>query len=127
MVDNSDNDDDDNASKTQGDFLDLHIDRTIQAIRIFLNPQHGNTSDEEAAAAIKINPATKKYAELKIKILKESARNAGKVMKILQAKQKEYGAAQDSEEIERLITEIDALKYLLFLVRRATVANIEIK
>jgi hypothetical protein len=41
---------------------------------------------------------------------------------ILQAKEKEYADAQDSEDIQRLITEIDMLKYLLFLVNRRNVA-----
>jgi PleD family two-component response regulator len=101
-------------------FVEKHVNRMIQGIRVFLNPQHGNiTPEEEAAAAIiKVNPATKKYAELKIKILQDSPRNADKLREILQTKQKQYEAAQDSEDIEKLITEIDMLKYLLFLVCR---------
>ena len=94
----------------------------VNGIRIFLNPQHGNTVPEEgeetAAAAIKINPATKKYAELKIKILQESPRDAHKLVEILQAKDKQYEKTQDSEEIEQLITEIEMLQYVLFLVSR---------
>ena len=91
----------------------------IDGIRAFLNPQYDNTTpEEEAAAAIKISAATKKYAELKIKILQESPRDAHKLVAILQAKDKEYAKAQDSEEIENLITEIDVLEYLLFLVNR---------
>jgi hypothetical protein len=34
----------------------------------------------------------------------------------LKAKDKQYAKAQDSEEIENLITEMDTLEYLLFLV-----------
>jgi PleD family two-component response regulator len=93
----------------------------ILGIRTFLNPQYGNaTPEEEAAAVIKINPATEKYAELKIKILLESPREAAKLSEILQAKQSEYAKAQDNEDIERLITEIDTLEFLLFLVNRTT-------
>jgi hypothetical protein len=40
----------------------------------------------------------------------------------LQAKEEGYEKAQDSERRERLITEIDMLKYLLFLVNRRDVA-----
>ena len=72
----------------------------------------------KAAAAIKVSLATKKYAELKIKILQDSPRDAEKLRGILQVKQKEYKKAQDSDNIERLITEIDTLEYLLFLVNR---------
>lgn len=94
----------------------------ITGIRTFLNPQYGNTATapkEEAATVIAISSATKKYCELKIKILQDSPRDAAKLIKILQAKEKEYDKAQDSEDIERLVIEIDMLKYLLFLVRRA--------
>ena|GEM_PF-5072281 len=101
------------------DFIEYHVDRMIQGIRTFLNPQYGNTTpEEEVRAVITINPATKKYAELKIKILQDSPRDAHKLVEILQAKQKEYKKARDSEDIERLITEIDVLEYLLFLVNR---------
>jgi hypothetical protein len=36
----------------------------------------------------------------------------------LKEKQKEYEKAEASEVIERLVTEIEMLKYVLFLVRR---------
>lgn len=90
---------------------------------MLMNPQHCNmASEEEAAAVITVNPATVKHFELKIKILQDSPRNADNLKEILQAKEKEYEDAQDSEKIERLITEIDMLKYLLFLVNRRNVA-----
>jgi hypothetical protein len=100
-------------------FIEGHVNKMIQGIKISLNPQYGNTTPkEEAAAVIKINPATKKYAELKIKILQDSPRDADKLKDLLQAKQREYKKAQDSEDIEDLITEIDMLEYLFFLVNR---------
>ncbi|MGH9990096.1 MAG: hypothetical protein ACREAS_06630, partial [Nitrososphaera sp.] len=57
-----------------------------------------------------------------IKIVQDSPRDAGKVREILRAREVEYEKAQDSEEIEQLIAEIDMLKYLLFLVNRRNVA-----
>jgi hypothetical protein len=60
-----------------------------------------------------------KRCELQINILKTAPRDAGKLKEILQVKEERYEKAQDSEDIERLITEIDMLEYLLFLVRRA--------
>ena len=108
-----------NNNVSSSDFVEYHVNKMIDGIRAFLNPQYDNTTpEEEAAAAIKISAATKKYAELKIKILQESPRDAHKLVAILQAKDKEYAKAQDSEEIEDLITEIDVLEYLLFLVNR---------
>ncbi len=110
-------DDKDGNDINNSNFVEKHVNRMVEGIRVFLNPQYGNTTpEEEAAAAIKINPATKKYAELKIKILQDSPRDADKLRKILQAKQEEYDKVQDCEDIEKLITEIDMLRYLLFLV-----------
>ncbi len=107
------------STKTIQDSTEVIIQRTVEGIKKLLNPQYDNTTpEEEAAAAIKVNPVIKKYAELKIKILQDSPRDAEKLSKILQAKQKEYRKAQDSDIIERLITEIDMLEYLLFLVCR---------
>jgi PleD family two-component response regulator len=120
MVNTNADNNHDNAS-SRSDFVDVHVKKMVNGIRIFLNPRHGNTTpEEEAAAAIKINSATKKYAEIKIKILEDAPRDANKLKQILRTKQKQYDKAQDSEEIERLITEIDTLKYLLFLVIKAS-------
>lgn len=105
------------------DSTEVIIQRTIDGIQKFLNPKHGNTTlEEEAAAVITVNPATKKYCELEIEILQDSPRDAGKLREILQAKEKAYEKAQDSEDIEKLVIEIDTLKYLLFLVKWRNVA-----
>lgn len=105
------------------DSTEVIIQRTIDGIQKFLNPQHGNTTlEEEAAAVITVNPATKKYCELEIEILQDSPRDAGKLREILQAKEKAYEKAQDSEDIEKLVIKIDTLKYLLFLVKWRNVA-----
>ncbi len=99
--------------------IEKAIEKKIEGIRIFLNPQYGNTTPEEAAAAvIKINPATRKYCELKIKILQNSPRDSDKLRAILKVKEEEYDKAQNSEDIERLVTEIDTVKFVLFFVNR---------
>jgi hypothetical protein len=99
--------------------IEKAIEKKIEGIRIFLNPQYGNTTpEEEVARVIKINPATKKYCELKIKILQDAPRDADKLREILKAKQKEYDKAQDSIDIERLFSEIETLKFVQFLVKR---------
>jgi hypothetical protein len=93
------------------------IARMIEGILTFLNPQYGNTTpEEEADAVIKINPAIKKYCELKIKMLRDSPRDADKLKQILKIKQKEYEKAEHIEDIERLVTEIEILRFVLFLV-----------
>ena len=107
------------SPSTVHDSTEAIIARMIGGIRIFINPQYGNTTpEEEAAAVIKINPATKKYCELKIKILQDSPKDPNKLRQILKVKQKEYQKAEDSEYIERLVTEIEMLKFVRFLVNR---------
>jgi hypothetical protein len=41
-----------------------------------------------------------------------------KLREILKAKQEEYEEATDSEDIERLVPEIEMLKFVLFLMSR---------
>ena len=127
MVDTTNIGDNDGDNTSNRDFIENHVNKMIHRIRTFLNPQHGNTTPEEEEAAgaatkvkkvLAVNPATKKYAELRIKILQDSPRDADELKEILQAKEEEYEKVQGSERIERLITEIDMLKYLLFLVNR---------
>jgi hypothetical protein len=108
------------------DSTEIIIRRTIAGIQKLLNPRYGNTptpeKEEAAAAVITINPATKKHFELQIKTLQDAPRDTDKLKENLQAKEKEYEEAEDSEDIERLVTEIDMLSYLLFLVNRRNVA-----
>ncbi len=75
--------------------MEKAIEKKIEGIRTIINPQYGNTkAEEEVAAVIKINPATKKYCELKIKILQDSPRDVDKLREILKVKQKEYEKAR---------------------------------
>ena len=93
------------------------IQRIIEGIKKLLNPQLGNTTPEEkAAAVIAINSATQKHFELKIKTLQNALRDSDKLTVILKVKEKEYEKAEDSEHIERLVTEIELLQFVLFLV-----------
>ncbi len=56
------------------------IERMIEGTRKSLNPQYGNTTpEEEATAVIKINPATRKHFEMKIKTLQDAPRDPDKL------------------------------------------------
>ena len=66
-------------------------------------------------AVIEISLAAKKHWEVEIKILRDAPRDPDKLTKILKAKQKEYEQAEDSEDIERLIPEIEMLKFVLYV------------
>jgi hypothetical protein len=100
------------------------IARMIEGIRIFINPQYGNTTpEEEAAAVIKINPATRKYCELKIKILQDSPKDPDKLRELLKVKERQYEKATLAEDIQSLVTEIDMLKFVQFLVNRNSTSS----
>ena len=64
------------------------------------------------------NTATQKHFELKIKMLQNAPRDPDQLRAILKVKQKEYEKAEDSEDIDRLVPEIEMLKFVLFLVSR---------
>ena len=96
----------------------------IEGFRRFLNPQHGNTTaEEEEAAIIKINPAIQKHFELQIKILQDAPRDSDKLRELLNIKQRQYEKATSAEGIQTLVTEMDMLKFVQFLVKRNRNSN----
>jgi hypothetical protein len=95
------------------------IEKTIEGIRRLLNPRYDSiTPEEEAAAAIKINPATQKHSELQIKTLQDAPRDPDKLRELLKMKHRQYEKATSAEEIQALVTEIEMLKFVQFLVNR---------
>jgi hypothetical protein len=60
----------------------------------------------------------KRHWESEIRILRDSSRDPDKLREILKVKQKEYDKTMDREDIERLVPEIEMLKFVLFLVSR---------
>ena len=77
--------------------------------------------EEEQEPVIEINPAMKRHWESEIKILRDAPRDAEKLEEILKVKQEEYEKATDSKDIERLVPEIEMLKFVLFLVCRNSI------
>ena len=61
----------------------------------------------------------KGHWELEIKTLRDAPRDPDKLREILKVKQEEYEETTDSEDIERLVTEIEMLQFVLFLVSRS--------
>ena len=78
--------------------------------------EEGDGAPPHKEPAIEISLAAKRHWESEIKILRDAPRDEKKLREILKAKQKEYEKATDSEDIERLIPEIEMLKFVLFLV-----------
>jgi hypothetical protein len=100
------------------DSTEIIIQRTIEGIQKMIRPYESKEREIPQIAVIEINPAMKRHWELQIKILRDAPRDAVKLREILIIKQKEYEKATDREGIERLVPEIEMLKFVLFLVCR---------
>jgi pyruvate/2-oxoacid:ferredoxin oxidoreductase beta subunit len=102
--------------------IERTIKKTIDGIQTLLNPVNNMTPEEEEMeekmAVIKISEAIQKHFELQIRTLQLAPRDPDKLREILKEKQKEYEKAEASEVIEDLVTEIEMLKYVLFLLNR---------
>jgi hypothetical protein len=65
-----------------------------------------------------LNPATKRHLELQIKTLQNAPRDPDKLERLLEKKRGQKEEAKHIEDTERLVTEIEMLKVVLFLVCR---------
>jgi hypothetical protein len=72
----------------------------------------------EAREGFGINPIMKRHLELEIRTLQNAPRDAAKLRKLLEVKQRQKEEAMHIEDTERLVTEIEMLKVLLYLVSR---------
>jgi hypothetical protein len=72
----------------------------------------------EASEGWGINPAVKRHLELEIKTLQNAPRDADKLRKLLERKQRQKEEADHIEDTQRLVTEIEMLKVVLSLVCR---------
>ena len=65
-----------------------------------------------------INPIMKRHLELEIKTLQNAPRDADKLTKLLEIKQRQKEEADHIEDTQKLVTEIEMLKVVLYLVSR---------
>ena len=65
-----------------------------------------------------INEVMKKHLELEIKTLQNAPRDADKLRRLLELKQREKQEAMHIEDTQRLVTEIEMLKVVLYLISR---------
>ena len=72
----------------------------------------------EAKEGWGINPIMKKHLELEIKTLQNAPRDADKLRRLLEVKQRQKEEADHIEDTQRLVTEIEMLKVVLYLVSR---------
>jgi hypothetical protein len=65
-----------------------------------------------------LNPVMKRHLELEIKTLQNAPRDADKLKRLLEIKQRQKEEADHIEDTQRLVTEIEMLKVVLYLVSR---------
>jgi hypothetical protein len=63
-----------------------------------------------------MNPPIKKHLELEIKTLQNAPRDADKLRKLLKVDQRQKEEAMHIEDTQRLVTEIEMLPVVLYLV-----------
>jgi hypothetical protein len=72
----------------------------------------------EAKEGWGINPVMKRHLELEIRTLQNAPRDADKLRRLLEIKQRQKEQAMHTEDTQRLVTEIEMLKVILYLVCR---------
>jgi hypothetical protein len=65
-----------------------------------------------------LNPIMKKHLELEIRTLQNAPRDAAKLRQLLEVKQRRKEEADHLEDTQRLVTEIEMLKVVLYLMCR---------
>jgi hypothetical protein len=77
-----------------------------------------NNKSQEESEITRINPVMKRHLELEIKTLQNAPRDEDKLRELLKLKEKENEKAIHIEDTQRLVTEIEMLKVVLYLVSR---------
>jgi hypothetical protein len=98
------------------DSTEVAIQKMIEASQrmIVVNSQLGG----EASEGWGINPVMKRHLESEIKTLQNAPRDADKLRKLLEVKQRQKEEAMHIQDTQRLVTEIEMLKVVLYLVCR---------
>ncbi len=65
-----------------------------------------------------LNIVIKKHLELEIKTLQNTPRDAARLRRLIEIKQRQKDEAMQIEDTQRLAAEIEMLKVVLFLVSR---------
>jgi hypothetical protein len=98
------------------DSTEVAIQKMIEASQRMITIQ--SQVPGEAREGWGINPVVKRHLELEIRTLQNAPRDADKLRKLLEVKQRKKEEADHIEDTQRLVTEIKMLKVVLFLVCR---------
>ena len=103
------------ASYSIHDPTEVAIRRMIDASQRLLDVQSQVTGEPKDGWGI--NPVIKKHLELEIRTLQNAPRDADKLRRLLELKQSQKEEEADRiEDTQRLVTEIEMLKVVLYLV-----------
>ena len=97
---------------------EVAIQKMIDASQRILDVQ-SQVQGEAKEEGWGINPAIKRHLELEIKTLQNAPRDAAKLRRLLELKQRQKKEeAEHIEDTQRLVAEIEMLKVVLYLVSR---------
>jgi len=99
------------------DSTELVIQKMIEGCQRMIRVSNNNNNDSQQKE-VRINPAMKRHFELEIETLQNAPRDAAKLRKLLELKQRQKQEAMRIEDTQRLVTEIEMLKVVLCLVSR---------
>jgi hypothetical protein len=98
------------------DSTEVAIQKMIDASQRMIDVQSKVTG--EAKDGLGLSPIMKKHLELEIRTLQNAPRDLDKLRRLLEIKQRQKEEADHIEDTERLVTEIEMLKVVLYLVSR---------
>jgi hypothetical protein len=99
------------------DSTEVAIQKMIDASQRMI-ATHSQVQGEAKEDGWGINPIMKKHLELEIKTLQNAPRDAEKLRKLLEIKQRQKDEADHIEDTQRLVTEIEMLKVVMYLASR---------
>jgi hypothetical protein len=98
------------------DSTEVAIQKMIDASQRMIDVQSKVTGEPKDGWGL--NMVIKKHLELEIKTLQNAPRDADKLRRLLETKQRQKEQAMHIEDTQRLVTEIEMLKVVLYLVCR---------
>jgi hypothetical protein len=98
------------------DPTEVAIQKMIDASQRIIDVQSKVTGEPKDGWGI--NPVMKRHLELEIKTLQNAPRDADRLRRLLEIKQRQKEGADHIEDTQRLVTEIEMLKVVLYLVSR---------
>jgi hypothetical protein len=98
------------------DSTEIAIQKMIEASQSMIKVT--SQGEEEGVLAGGMSPPLKKHLELEIQTLQNAPIDADKLERLLKAKRRQKEEAMHVEDTQRLVTEIEMLKVILYLVSR---------